>query len=498
MKKCLLITFLLLPIFVIGRTSHDQANDPAGHWNLRWNSSVRMAGSIGGDGSVGTYLPFWARTGGDGILPVRSSGLMTAGADIGYRHANGLFFEAGTNLAGALALKSPLNTKPVYGMVDRLYVSGGWKMLRMDVGMIPRRGELGPLSITGGDFLMSGNARNLPGVNLRADWIYFEKGHWVGIRGNLAHYHLWDNRVVKNAMIHNKSIAIKFALGRKVDLMAGFDHYAQWGGEGQAVSFRDYVKIFFAQRGDSSDSWSDQNNVFGNHLGREWARLVWRSEPLTLTFQYDKPFEDNSGMIFQNFPDGVWTLQFALNNRKAFVTDITCEFINTTWQSGDRHDRPATEEELSRQDPSDPFYGKIVLGGCDNYFGNSPYGSGWTHHGRTMGLPLILPAMPNAEGFVPQISNTRVRGYHLALAGMVSKVVPYRFKATFTENFGTYSKPYPGAPWQLSLALEADAIKSATRLPVTFSVGLYGDIGKLYPDSAGLTLRISYDGSHRF
>ena len=81
---------------------------------------------------------------------------------------------------------------------------------------------------------------------------------------------------------------------------------------------------------------------------------------------------------------------------------------------------------------------------------------------------------------------------------MVSKVVPYRFKATFTENFGTYSKPYPGAPWQLSLALEADAIKSATRLPVTFSVGLYGDIGKLYPDSAGLTLRISYDGSHRF
>ena len=463
-----------------------------GNWRIDWNASTRLAGT------TGQYMPFWARTGEDGILPVRSSGLVTAGADVSYRHNNGLYFEAGTNLAGALAQKSPVSVGTVYGMVDRLYVSGGWKMLRMDIGMKPRRGELGPLSITGGDFLMSGNARNLPGINLSSDWIYFEKGHWVGIRGNLAHYHLWDDRKVPGAMIHNKSVDIKFSVGRKVDLIAGFHHYAQWGGEGQAESFKDYVKIFFAKRGDASDSKSDQLNVFGNHLGREWARVIWRARPFTMTFQYDKPFEDNSGMIFQNFPDGVWTLQFALNDRKAFVTDVTYEFINTTWQSGDRHDRPATKEEEEKQDENDPWKGTIVLGGCDNYFGNSPYSSGWTHYGRTIGLPLILPAMPNADGIVPNISNTRVRGHHIALTGMVAAKVPYRFKATFTENFGTYSKPYPGTPWQLSLALEADADKSFTRLPVTFSLGIYGDIGKLYPSSAGLTLRISYDRFHRF
>ena len=482
MKRLLLILLSLFPVLAYG----------AAGWDIAWDASLRMAGS------TGQYMPFWARTGEDGILPLRSSGLLTAGTDIRYRHANGIFFEAGTNLAGVLAQKSPLNRTPVYGVVDRLYVSGGWKMLRMDVGMIPRRGDLGPLSVTGGDFLMSGNARNLPGVNLSSDWIYFEKGHWFGIKGNLAHYQTTDNRKVKGAMIHNKAVAAKFALGRKVDLIAGFDHYAHWGGEGQAVSFRDYIKIFFARRGDASDSWSDQNNVFGNHLGREWARVVWRARPFTMIFQYDKPFEDNSGMIFQNFPDGVWTLQFALNDRKAFVTDVTYEFINTTWQSGDRHDRPATEEEKAKQDPSSAFYGKIVLGGCDNYFGNSPYASGWTHFGRTMGLPLILPAMPDADGVVPNISNTRVRGHHIALAGVVARKVPYRFKATFTENFGTYGVPYPETPWQLSLALEADAVKSFTRLPVTFSLGIYGDIGKLYPGSAGLTLRISYDGFHRF
>lgn len=470
MKRLLLILLSLFPVLAYG----------AAGWDIAWDASLRMAGS------TGHYMPFWARTGEDGILPVRSSGLLTAGTDIRYRHANGIFFEAGTNLAGVLAQKSPLNRTPVYGMVDRLYVSGGWKMLRMDVGMIPRRGDLGPLSVTGGDFHMSGNARNLPGVNLSSDWIYFEKGHWFGVKGNLAHYQTIDSRRVKGAMIHNKAIAAKFALGRKVDLIAGFDHYAHWGGEGQAESFKDYVKIFFAMRGDASDSPSDQLNAFGNHLGREWARVVWRARPFTMTFQYDKPFEDNSGMIFQNFPDGVWTLQFALNDREAFVTDVTYEFINTTWQSGDKHDITNDKGET------------IILGGRDNYFGNSPYASGWTHFGRTIGLPLILPAMPDADGVVPRVVNTRVRGHHIALAGMVARKVPYRFKATFTENFGTYGVPYPATPWQLSLALEADLAKRLTRLPVVFSLGIYGDVGRLYPDSVGLTLKVSYAGSHCF
>ena len=483
MKRLILLVFVLFSVSVF-------MVDAEG-WVMDWSASSRLAGT------TGEYMPFWARTGEDGVLPLRSSAMLTAGADVAYNASNGIFFESGANLVGALAQKSPLNASPVYGLLDRLYVSAGWKMLRMDVGMKPRRGDLGTLSVTGGDIMLSGNASNLPGVNLSSDWIYFEKGHWIGVKGNLAHYHLWDNRVVSGAMIHDKSIAVKLALGQNIDLMAGFHHYAQWGGESQAQSFRDYVKVFFARRGDAGDSLSDQLNVFGNHLGNEWARLVWRAQPFTMTFQYDKPFEDNSGMIFQNFPDGVWTLQLALNNRKAFVTDITYEFINTTWQSGDRHDRPATEEELKRQDPSDPFYGKIVLGGCDNYFGNSPYSSGWTHHGRTIGLPLILPAMP-ADGVVPMISNTRVRGHHLAISGMVARKVPYRFKATYTDNFGTYGKPYAGVPWQLSLALEADATKQAISLPVSFSVGVYGDVGKLYPNSVGLTLRISYDGFHRF
>ena len=503
MRQFILILFMFLPlcVFAVGIQSHSVENKEDNEfrnsaWRVDWGASSRQAAG------TGEYMPFWARTGEDGILPVKSSGLWTAGADISYNHKNGIFFEAGTNLVGAFARTSPLNPQPVYGLVDRLYVSGGWKMLRMDIGMIPRHGDLGELSITGGDIMMSGNARNIPGINLSADWIYFEKGHWVGIKGNLAHYQLIDSRMVGGAMLHDKSIAIKFALGRKVDLMAGFHHYAQWGGysptEGlQGQSFRDYVKVFFARKGDATDSKSDQLNVFGNHLGNEWARVVWRARPFTMTFQYDKPFEDNSGMKFQNFPDGVWTLQFALNNRKAWVTDITYEFINTTWQSGNVHDRPATEDEMAEQDPTSPWYGRVVIGGLDNYFNNSPYGSGWTNYGRTIGLPLITPGMP-VNGITPGIINNRIRGHHLAFAGMLKQKVPYRFKATLTENFGLYHQPFDISLWQLSMAFEVDIMKDVTSFPVALSIGVYGDVGQLYQNSAGLMFKVSYGGFHKF
>ena len=477
--------FFILLLFCCSFLAH------ADGWGLEWYGSTRMTGSSG------QYLPFYARTGEDGILPIRSSGLLTAGADVGYRHSNGLFFDAGANLVGALAMKSPLNTKPVYGVVDRLYLSGGWKMLHLDVGMKPRERSFSDLSISGGDILYSRNARNLPGINAWSDWIYFEKGHWIGIKGHLSHYQFIDNRCVSDAFLHSKAIAVKVALGHKVDLTAGFDHYAQWGGNSETLGqqlqgFKDYVNVFFGRRGGEDALMTDQMNVFGNHLGREWGRLDWRASRFTLTFQYDKPFEDNSGMTFKNFPDGVWSLQFAFRKRYAFVTDVIYEFINTTWQSGSLHDRPATEEELAKQDPSDPYYGKIVMGGRDNYFNNSPYNSGWTNYGRVIGLPLLVAYAPGADGKTRGILNNRVRGHHAGVAGVVAGKVPYKLKLTFTENFGTYGRPLENEPWQLSMALEAGLDQSLTHLPLHFSVGVYGDVGKLYQNSVGLMLKMTY------
>lgn len=490
MKKLIYIILAFIPFLAQGQG-----------WNVDWYGSARLAGTSG------EYMPFWARTGEDGILPVRSSGLMTAGADVSYRHSNGIYFAAGANLAGALAQKSVLNTKPVYGMVDRLYVSGGWKMLHLDVGMKPRQREFSDLSISGGNFIYSRNTRNMPGINAWSDWIYFEKGHWFGFRGNIAHYQYIDNRYVKGAYVHNKGLALKIALGRKVDISGGLDHWAQWGGNSpkygrQPVSFIDFYRVLMAQHGGEDATASDRLNVLGNHLGREWARLDWRHERFTMSFQYDKPFEDGSGVRLKNIPDGIWSVQCSFNDRDAAVTDIVFEYINTTWQSGPEHDRAATEEEKKNQAEDEAYKDRVVLGGCDNYFGNSEYKSGWTNHGRTIGLPLILSAAPGEDGIVMTTVNTRVRAFHAAIRGNFAKGLPYAFKGTFSLNYGRYNQAetsfFVSRPWQLSLAFELGLKRFMSNIPIDLNVGIYGDVGQLYQDSVGLTLKLSYSDFKRF
>ena len=488
----------ILSIFLCLATLTSFAQD----WNLKWEAESDF---IGG---TGDYLPFWSRTGRNGIVPYSSSALIIGGADIEYKAQNGLYFEAGTNLVGSLESENPINPVQTRGIVDRLYVGGGWKMLHLDLGMKPRENELGDLSISGGNTLWSNNARNIPGINGWSDWIYFEKGHWFGFKGNIAHYQMIDNRYVAKTMLHNKSLSLKLAAGRKVDLIFGVDHWAQWGGVSphqgaQPSSFIDFLRIACVQAGGDDATKSDQMNVLGNHLGREYWRVDWRASGFTMTFQYDMPFEDNGGIKkLQNFPDGVWSIKFAFADRDAFVTDVIGEFINTTWQAGPLHDRPATEEEMKHQNPESPFYGKVVLGGVDNYFMNSTYCSGWTNHNRIIGLPLILPSAPNQEGITYGIPNNRLRAYHLGVGGNAFEGVPYTFKATYSSNWGKYNikddNIFKTKPWQLSLALELDFGKEITSLPMIVSVGAYGDIGQLYQNSFGLTLKIKYHDACRF
>lgn len=475
-------------------------------WHLRWEADAQL------NGGTGDYLPFWQRTGRDGILPYTSAALLEAGMDLNYQAENGIYFGTGANIVGQAISASPWNDRGVKGLVDRLYISAGWEMLHLDVGMKPRERELGELSLTGGNIVFTGNTRNMPGMNAWSDWIYLEKGHWFGIRGNFAHYQMIDPRCITDAMIHNKSFAFKVALGCKVDFEAGLDHWAQWGGVSSTAgqrpsSFKDFLRVMLGKQGGADAALYDQQNALGNHLGREYVRLTWRASAFDMVFQYDMPFEDGGQIIkSQPMPDGVYTLKFSFKDRNRLVTDVLYEFVSTTWQSGPVHDRPATEEEMTKdygkyvywQDPNHHFYGRYVPGGLDNYFNNGEYASGWTYFGRPVCLPLMIPYAPGEDGITRGIVSNRVRAHHVGVKGVAWKL-PYVLKATYSSNWGRYSDKgqvfFASRPKQLSLALEVELSEQVTNIPVAFMVGAYGDLGKVYQSSAGLSLRVIYGGS---
>ena len=237
---------------------------------------------------------------------------------------------------------------------------------------------------------------------------------------------------------------------------------------------------------------SDQINALGNHLGRELLRLDWERETFSLVFQHDKPFEDASGLRFQNFPDGVNTLHFSFNDKSKWISDIVLEYVYTKWQSGTRHDRPATEEEL-RKNPDKTRY---IVGGCDSYFTNGEYKSGWTYNGRVIGLPLFPAKAKNADGQTFGVSSNRITGWNFGLGGSIAHKLPYTLKITYSRQFGIYYQTagtiYESKPRQVSGAFEVQMPKLRHRAAPVVLIGCYADKGSLLPDTAGVTLTLRW------
>lgn len=483
-------------VFVTG-LSVCQAKDREGGWY------AEMIGL----GSTGRGLPFWSHTNKGGIYPETVGGLVRGGADGSGTFSNGIRFSWGVGLAGYAAARGSAQVhnsdgKSVRGMVQNLYIGAGWKKLVLEVGIKEREQDFQGLSVTGGNMTLTGNSMSFPGYRLHSDWIEAPFARDIlSFRFGFGDYGLWDNRYVKHTLLHNQALYFKVNITRGLVFTGGLELWSQWGGTSpvygrQPQSFVDYLRVMVAGSGGEGATKSDQINALGNHLGRELLRLDWEQDRWRLTFQHDIPFEDGSGVGFQNFPDGVNTLHFSFKDKDRWVSDLLLEFIYTKWQSGTRHDRPATEEEL-KKNPDKEIY---IVGGCDNYFNNGEYKSGWTYNGRTIGLPLFVPAAKDADGITRGVANNRIVAWNAGVAGKMFRKIPYTVKITYSKNFGKYRQTdsfYDSVPRQVSGAFELTLPKRIAGNTTLVSLGLYADKGSIYPDTAGVTIRLGWGDCFR-
>lgn len=483
-------------VFVTG-LSVCQAKDREGGWYAEMT----------GLGSTGRGLPFWSHTNKGGIYPETVGGLVRGGADGSGTFSNGIRFIWGVGLAGYAAARGNAQVhnsdgKSVRGMVQNLYFGAGWKKLALEVGIKEREQNFQGLSVTGGNMTLTGNSMSFPGYRLHSDWIEAPFARDIlSFRFGFGDYGLWDNRYVKHTLLHNQALYFKVNITRGLVFTGGLELWSQWGGTSpvygrQPQSFVDYLRVMVAGSGGEGATKSDQINALGNHLGRELLRLDWEQDRWRLTFQHDIPFEDGSGVGFQNFPDGVNTLHFSFKDKDRWVSDLLLEFIYTKWQSGTRHDRPATEEEL-KKNPDKEIY---IVGGCDNYFNNGEYKSGWTYNGRTIGLPLFVPAAKDTDGITRGVVNNRIVAWNAGMAGKMFRKIPYTVKITYSKNFGKYRQTdsfYDSVPKQVSGAFELTLPKRIAGNTTLVSLGLYADKGSIYPDTAGVTIRLGWGDCFR-
>ncbi len=480
-------------------------------------------------------LPFWATAGQWGLMPEYNGGIALVQAHKPFDNSKTFQWEWGASLA-MNGYNNPLDpgSTPIHPMVDELFASAKWKVFRLDVGQKRRELDfwgadrsLGSLSVTGGHVVESGNARTMPGWFGALEPIAIPfTGRHLYVYGGIGDYKTLDNRYIKNTLVHRTQVGLRGDIGDRLSLHIMLDHIAMWAGdlpEGNKmpVNMENYLRVATGRHAGSTGSKSDQINVIGNQLGGELLKAEYRGDDWRVVFQHDIPYDDGSGMGFQNFPDGVNTLSFSFADKDRWVSDIVLEHQYTLWQSGTAHDRPTTEEERAHLDPADQYhYWKHIIGGGDSYFNNGQYRSGWTHYGRTIGNPLFFPRGTKAGTWTLAvmtrgIENNRVRAAHLGISGKLFKRHPYRMMLTYSMNYGEYGNPYQGRSIfgiQYTRSEMVKAMADAGDMPLRqFSMcfngylselfgvrglqgvyGFYGDYGEVLRKAVGVSLGVRY------
>ncbi len=317
--------------------------------------------------------------------------------------------------------------------LDELYGSYKNSWLEVVAGRKHHMELYNGLSAVNGNFLWTLNAMPIPGIQVRTlRTIFFsEKGRW-GFEASWSEYFMEEDRFVKNARLHNKSLYLIFNNRKDLEIKMGIQHFAQWGGISskkiygkQPDEIKDYIRVFAGYDGGENSLQSDQDNALGNHIGSYEIKISKSFKKMRLEFLYSHLFEDASGIFFYNYFDGSYGLFADFNKKSGWINSLMYEFYYTNGHYTSNSSWALT---------------------WDNYFNNGVYTSGWTYKGRVIGLPFFATDFYDDElyhgGSI--VDNNRIIVHHLGVEGKAFNKLPYKCLLSYRKNYGDYRTPHAG------------------------------------------------------
>lgn len=299
--------------------------------------------------------------------------------------------------------------------LDEYYVSFENNRLHAFIGRKQKKELYRGISGTNSNILWSLNARPIPGVGFELlEPIFFWKEGGLGFKASWEEYITDDERYVDNLKIHHKSFHFVFNKIRNIELIFGLQHFAQWGGISPTYgrlpqSFNAYLNVWVGKEG-KDDVQGEEANALGNHLGSYEVFLNTSLSHYDIQLIYNTIFEDNSGRVLGNTPDGRYGI---------FLEDRDEE---TKWIKALMYEFYYTRDQSKNTPTGD---------GKDNYFNNNLYRSGWTFGNRILGAPFFL--LDN-ERF--RVENNTFYVHHLGLSGTAFYNYPFKFLGSYRMNYG--------------------------------------------------------------
>ncbi|MDT0686539.1 capsule assembly Wzi family protein [Autumnicola psychrophila] len=271
------------------------------------------------------------------------------------------------------------------------------------------------LSASNENILWSLNARPLLGFLAKTkDPVFLFNDYGLGFTASFGEYFLDDERFVQNARVHHKSFNFVYKSAGNFQVSAGLQHYVQWAGVSLEFGelsndFQSYLKIFLGMQGDSEQ---EAENAEGNQIGSYEVKLKTEISEYRVELIYNHFFEDGSGRMLFNTPDGRYGL-----------------FIEDTYKLSENNWVKALMYELYYT--LDQSEGSGTTDGDDNYFSHNLYKSGWTYENRIIGIPFITMNDERSK-----VYNNTLVAHHLGIKGMAFNSYPYRLLNSYRINYG--------------------------------------------------------------
>jgi hypothetical protein len=474
--------------------------DSFGQLNRPVQDTIRTPGiryqvELSGLAASNSRTPFWLRSNQFGTVPLESPSAIVSAA------ANGLwgnpaqnrkpYVKAGVELVGNVNRSSRFVLPQAYAAVHlghgELYIG--------------RRKEINGITdtlLTSGSYALSGNAVPITQIRIGTkDYapLKFTRGV-ISVNAFFSHGWFSNTDSIKNSYLHAKALFVRIGKPEwKIRLYGGMTHYVQWGGHSN------YLGPYFANEGKLASGWEafklaiwprsetkggsltnyDTLNRTGNHLGSTDFAFDIRLKKSSLLFYMQHPWEDMSGIVFANFPDGIYGARWqnTETNRSAGfqLRALTLEYATTRNQSG----------------PTMPK-------GYDEYFVNFQYLDGWTHQRRVLGTPFFTRYMDSApayrnkiapKSFKSMINNNSIELIHVGVVGRFRSGVTVATLLSQSWNYGhPYERGFSSAVKQFSGLLEVTIPNLAALNGVSCKASIAYDKGDWLPSGFGGMLTI--------
>lgn len=395
--------------------------------------------------------------------------------------------------------------RPGWAVLQQLYGEVKWRGVFLMAGMKENDRSIFDTELGSGDLTLSNNARPIP--QIRIGFIDFQNipftNGWVQIQGDIAygkffdngwlrsHYNYYNHFITTGAWFHYKRCYFRTNPDKPFSVTVGMQHATQFGGSwtkynagepGRTVShklkLRDFIDVFYQTKGNNSENPGEAVNFLGNHLGSWDVQMRYRFRGgETLTFYLQKPWEDESGVAWQNGFDGVWGLSYA-SSAKGYLEKVCIEYLDFTNQAGPM-----------LWDPTDIMPNKAT--GADDYYNNFMY-NGWANYGFAIGSPVFKAPIYNTDGYLCFTDN-HLRGLHVGLSGSLNQRIAWRGLFSYLSSNGT---PYhPRAARRSVTSFLAEVVWNVPGIKNLVMKGAVSfDAGSLWRPAFGVYVSAAYTG----